>query len=233
MEPRNFDYSPMNIPIADEMSYMMLMMNQFESFITRARWKVVFYLERLKKKGASRVKERYGFKSKHPPPAHPDLEPFEQAAYSLLRNIQYENKVNAFQRMLAKDVKEIALSPDVYVEADKTGNLYKMSVKDYNKLLAENVTKCYEKAGDTVMLDINSEAKVIATRLELADRMEVYAERNAFITIKDHKPNFKERTQCRLINPAHPEMGVVSKKLLEKACKAVRESSSNGAARAT
>ena len=46
--------------------------------------------------------------------------------------------------------------------------------------------------------------------------MECYANRSAFINIKDHKPNFRNATKCRLINPAKNELGLVSKKHLEK-----------------
>ena len=46
--------------------------------------------------------------------------------------------------------------------------------------------------------------------------MECYASRPAFITIKDHKPNFRNDTKCRLINPAKNELGLVSEKHLEK-----------------
>ena len=46
--------------------------------------------------------------------------------------------------------------------------------------------------------------------------MERYAERPAFISLKDHKENFKHNTKCRLINPSKGEIGIVSKKLLEE-----------------
>ena len=37
---------------------------------------------------------------------------------------------------------------------------------------------------------------------ELDDRIEQLTENQAFITIKDHKPNFPNNIKCRLINPA-------------------------------
>ena len=46
--------------------------------------------------------------------------------------------------------------------------------------------------------------------------MECYASCPAFITIKDHKPNFQSNTKCRLINLAKNELGLVSKEHLEK-----------------
>ena len=46
--------------------------------------------------------------------------------------------------------------------------------------------------------------------------MELYAGRPAFISLKDHKDNFKHNTKCRLVNPSKGEMGVVSKTFLEE-----------------
>ena len=45
--------------------------------------------------------------------------------------------------------------------------------------------------------------------------MDCYADRQSFITLKDHKDNFKSSTKCRLIKPAKSEMGKVSKSYLE------------------
>ena len=45
--------------------------------------------------------------------------------------------------------------------------------------------------------------------------MECYAKRPGFITLKDHKENFKSNQKCCLINPSKSEMGIVSKKNLE------------------
>ena len=45
--------------------------------------------------------------------------------------------------------------------------------------------------------------------------MERYAERSAFITLKDHTKIFESNQKCRLINPSKGEMGIVSKKCLK------------------
>ena len=45
---------------------------------------------------------------------------------------------------------------------------------------------------------------------------ERYAEITAFISLKDHKENFKHNTKYRLTNPSKGEMGVVSKIFLEE-----------------
>ena len=46
--------------------------------------------------------------------------------------------------------------------------------------------------------------------------MQCYSEKDAYITIKNHKENFPHNVKCRLMNPAKTEMGMVSKKYLEK-----------------
>ena len=42
-----------------------------------------------------------------------------------------------------------------------------------------------------------------------------------FITLKDHKPNFRNSPSCRLINPAKSEIGHISKVHLENCVAAV------------
>ena len=42
------------------------------------------------------------------------------------------------------------------------------------------------------------------------------AEKPAFVTLKDHKENFENSPKCRLLNPAKPELGKISKTITEK-----------------
>ena len=91
-----------------------------------------------------------------------------------------------------------------------------MSDTDYNRLLDNNITSNYRKCENGAKHKIDKETKKIAESLDLSKKMECYASRPAFITIKDHKPNFRNNIKCRLINPAKNELGLVSKKHLEK-----------------
>ena len=45
--------------------------------------------------------------------------------------------------------------------------------------------------------------------------MQCYAKRPEFITLKDHKENFKSNQKCHRINPSKGEMGIFSKKYLD------------------
>ena len=45
----------------------------------------------------------------------------------------------------------------------------------------------------------------MVTDLDLDDRMFITTERQAFITLKDHKENFINNPKCRLLNPSKSE----------------------------
>ena len=91
-----------------------------------------------------------------------------------------------------------------------------MTPEQYKTILTNNLTKTYRKAERSTQLTIDREAKTISKTLQLEKRMERYDERPAFISLKDHKENFKHNTKWRLNNPSKGDMGVVSKKFLEE-----------------
>ena len=62
---------------------------------------------------------------------------------------------------------------------------------DYILLLHGNITKTYKKTDEKLKNNINKEAKEIAKKLGLDNRMQGYANSTAFITLKDHKENFQ------------------------------------------
>ena len=64
------------------------------------------------------------------------------------------------------------------------------------------------------MNNINKEAKEIATKLNIDHKINSLAKQPAFITIKDHKPNFKTNPSYQLINPTKSEIGRISKHIL-------------------
>ena len=53
--------------------------------------------------------------------------------------------------------------------------------------------------------------------------MECLAEREAFVTLKDHKENFQQNPKCRLLNPTKSEIGCVSKVMLQEINSEIRE----------
>ena len=90
-----------------------------------------------------------------------------------------------------------------------------MSTEQQKKLLGKNVTKTYKKGPPKLQRSINLEAKHIATKIKLSNRIKKLAETPAYVTLKDHINNFRSNPSCRLINPSKNEIGKVSKILLE------------------
>ena len=88
----------------------------------------------------------------------------------------------------------------------------------------ENITRTYKKTHSGAKNVIDREAKGIANTLGLCDRMDRFADSHAFVSLKDHKPDFRSNPKYRLINPAKGEMGHVSKSILERVVAAVAES---------
>ena len=103
-----------------------------------------------------------------------------------------------------------------FLNPDKTNNYYEISKNDHDKLLEKNVTKEYKKCKKKLVENVNKSDKLIAESLDLDDRIYAFSERDAFITIKDHKENYQNNTQCRLISPAKSDLGKVSKQILAK-----------------
>ena len=116
------------------------------------------------------------------------------------------------------DIQENSMKSDkLLVPADKTSNFYKMDTQSYNDLLQKNITKTYKKVTPDTADSIELKAKDIAKKRQLDGRIKcTTAKREAFITLKDHKPNFANNPTCRLINPAKSEIGKISKQLLDR-----------------
>ena len=55
-----------------------------------------------------------------------------------------------------------------------------------------------------------------AKQLELDSRIECLAQSTAFISLKDHKPNFQSSLPCRLINLSKSDICKISKSILDR-----------------
>jgi len=210
---KDFGYSTKNIPLASKSKYLQTLIEKTESLIHRMRWKAFFFLRN--QDIATTDKETYGFKSKRPPPHISALDEFEINMLNMIQNASNCIATNNLQAKLAKDVQEIRQDKNIYVKADKTTNHYKLQPQDYSNLLQKNVTKTYKKTNKNTPDSITSIDKKIAQDLRLDDRIEVSASRDAFITLKDHKPDFINNPTCRLINPTKSEIGIISKHILD------------------
>ena len=130
----------------------------------------------------------------------------------MIRNAEFTNIRNEFRDHLNRDIESIRSTKNVLVFADKSTNLYELSRENYQKLLHENITQTHKKAPKNAKQDIDRKTKSFVKTLKIEDRMECYSNQHAYITLKDHKENFRNNTKCRLINPSKSEVGLVSKK---------------------
>ena len=213
MEKISFDYSIKNIAASSEKQYKTRLLGSSEHLMHNMRWRAYHFLKPKKHK---QKLETYGFKSRLQPEIIKELKPFEDRLLQLVRNIEFKPRSNDFQQRLREDIKESINHQDIIVKADKTSNFYRMEPKEYQRLLDVNIQDSYKKAPADQAKTINKEAKRIADLLKLSDRIDMIAEREAYILLKDHKPNFANERKCRLINPCKGELGKISKKLLEK-----------------
>ena len=180
-----------NIPIPDKTTYIKIN-EKIESFIKRIRWNAHFFLH--KKDQHMDKKETFGFKTSYYPTQIPELELSEKYLCNLVNLIKFRANMNSFQKQLNKNIRTIRESKSLLVFADKTSNIYEMPLEEHNKLLKENITKTYKHAPPKLEASINFEAKHIASKLALSDRIERLAKTPAFITLKDHKENFHAST---------------------------------------
>ena len=149
----------------------------------------------------------------------------EDDLVKLMQNVTFKCMSNNFQDQMKANIEPIKSSKNIYIFADKTNNLYETGVKNYNKLLI-NISKTFKKSDSAIFNKIIREAKDIAEKYDIAERVDWFAKSNAFITLKDHKENFQSNPKCRLINSAKSEIRKVSKFFIENINTKVQEMSS-------
>ncbi len=220
MEQVNFGYSTKNIPAPTQRTYLKSLIAKTEKFLRAVRWRTFFYLNPEK---TPKQKETFGFKSTKSPPPVPELKDFEDGMLNLVQNIKFKRQSKPFLNKLRNDTSTIKDDKKLFISADKTTNFYKVTHADYNKLMDDNISKSYKKASKSTEKNITITDKKIAAQLELDDRIDTTAHNQAFLTLKDHKPNFPNKPTCRLINPSKSELGKVSKKILDSINQQVRD----------
>ena len=213
MEKISFPYSTKNIPIPSNTEYIKRLIEKVEDFTKRLRWRVFYFMNPNSKPNH---KETYGFKSPRLPPFVPQLKSFEDDLLALIEGVRFRKINSPLQKELRKDVRRIQNEQNILVSADKTNNHYSVPPKQYEKLMMDSITSTYKKADQQAAHSINIESRKIAEDLELADRIQALAPKPAYVTLKDHKDNFRTHPTCRLINPSKSEIGVVSKKILDR-----------------
>ena len=209
-----------NIPVAGQKEYQIQLLHSVNTFIHNLKWRALFALNPGER---SERKKTFGFNSTKAPPLIKELLELQAKLADLVQNIKFTKPVrNQLQDKLRKDIKEINSDSKVFVKADKTASHYKVEVEAFGNLMAKSVHKDYRKTDAAKVEEIQEEAKVIACKLELGDRIFKTSKREANITLKDHKPNFRNDPTCRLLNPCKPEIGKVSKQILAQVIEKVK-----------
>lgn len=224
MERFTINYSTKNIPLPSKKLYLKSLTEKVEKVIKRMRWKVFFH-DKEDNESNDDANTNFGFKTHKCPPQHLDITNFENDLLEMIQNINFKTVHNEFQDRLRNDIKTITSSNKAFIPADKTRNFYEMNKESHDKLFTESITKTYRKSDPATYDQINNEAKSIAKDLGISEKAKCLAKSTAFITLKDHKEDFSNNPKCRLINPAKPEIGKVSKTTIEIINKAVREQS--------
>ena len=224
MDTINFDYSTKNIPIPSKDKYKFKLIESSQKVIKNMRWKAFFFTNSSNQENEENdISPRTPFKSKRCPPTIPDMKNFEKDLATMIENIKFKNASSDFQRKLKADIKRINECDELIVPADKTQNFYKVSKEDHDKILQDNVTKEYKKAPLEMPSLINKEAKALAKKYGVLDRANTMSTPQAFVTIKDHKEDFRTNPKFRLLNPCKSELGKISKGILQRINSTLRD----------
>ena len=217
MDPINYGYSVKNIPIPTKDQYLFALIKKTESFIKWLRWTAFFFLLRFKNTDKNETDgNKYNLKTNRCPPTIDELKAFENDLWNVVENVELGDIQDPFQSKLASDVQKINKSDKIIIAGDKTSNYYETPKVDYKRTVLNGVTKSYKKCEPSVPTAINNEAKNIATKLNIEKRVNTITEQQCFVTIKDHKDDFRTNPKYRLINPTKSEIGKISKAILDK-----------------
>ena len=195
------DYSDKNIPLPGKNLYIKTLITKAEAFVKNLRWRVFFFLH---PENTPKGKETFGFPSQNSPPQVAELHEFENGLTNIIENIQFRQINNKFQHQMKKDLKKLKQSKKLIVPADKTSNLYAMDPSTYDNLLVKTIQTEYKKTDKKNVDEVKKTDIIIATSLGIGDRVKETNESQSFITLKDHKNNFREKPACCLINPCTP-----------------------------
>ena len=211
-------YSLKNIPYLNKFQYQKLLIGKVEDLLKRMRWKLYWF----QNVGTKEKINTFGFKSTNYPPAMQELKAFEDEMVEIIASVETRNVTNQLQSRMQEDIARINQMDEIIVQADKSDNLYLMKPEEYFKHLKQNITKEYRKAPPSTLYKIDEEAATMANKFQVMDRVEGIAAKQSYITIKDHKEDFKSRPSFRLINPCNSNMGRMSKLILDRINQDVR-----------
>ena len=107
----------------------------------------------------------------------------EEVTIRIIQKITFKDTQSQFQKGLKEDIASVISDKHLLVKADKSTNFYKLDVPEYKRLLEVNVTKTYKKADKKQLSRIEDEGRIITKKLNIDDRVESTAMKEAFITL--------------------------------------------------
>ena len=119
----NITYSKKNIPIPSENEFKLKLIMKMGNFLERMHWKALAFLGKLKDSD----KDNYGFKTAKSPPSVRDLVPFENDMMDIIKSLEFKRVNNEFQSNLRNDIRQICKNNNLFVLADKSRNIFKVS----------------------------------------------------------------------------------------------------------
>ena len=177
----------------------------------------------LRPKSNQQSKETFGIRSVKNAKAVPELKSFENELIDLAKTVEFKRFDNQLQRNLKRICDEIKEEPKLIIPADKTPNFYKVTLAEHDDMRQRDVQKSFKKEKKTTLNKIKKEHQKIATNLDLDDRIFETTKLECFVKLKDHKNNFREAPSVRTLNPTKPDIGKISKKILDEKINVIRQ----------
>ena len=209
-----------DVPQCIEREYIMKLTHATEVLIWRLRWFAAFYLGIVEMPDEDF--ETFGFRTNKPPPIIQEMKPLEDKLVENISNIKFRKSTNEHQKKLHENIKKIRNEEKLLIAGDKSSNYYKCEAEEYSRLKEREIKKGYKKATEDDVNKITKEDKKIAEKLKLEKRIPKTIKRESFQTFKDLKDNFQNNKPTRLINPCKPEIGQVSKRIVENVVNVVK-----------
>ena len=212
MDEINLTYAEKTIGLHSEHLIKRTLIFRTEQVLSRMRWK----LWHIRNPSNNESKERFGFRTTESPPIMDELIRFEEDVLSMMKSVKFKPASNELNKKIKKDLNEIRNKQKILVKGDKSRRLFQVVKEDYVKEMKDEITWKYRKANPQMICEVNKEAAKLTSKLELDDRIDALPEAEAFFTYKDHKSNFPERKELRLLNPSKSNVGKISKKILDR-----------------
>ena len=184
-------------------------------------WHAAFVLGIIQK--PEEQKETYGFNTLTPPPIVPQLDSWKAKIFSIASNLEFRRSTNNQQKKMKEELQQMKNEKKLFIKADKTNKYYKVDPEEYSELLKRDIEKGYKKSDEEAVNKVTKGDKKIAEDLKLEDRIFKTTERQSYLLLKDHKENFANKKQSRLINPTKTNLGRVTKQILETVRNVIKE----------